>query len=121
MSVPPGIYFSGAFTIIAWINIQKSVQYQRIIDFGNGVGYDEILWCMGPNTNNLISSIVFSGGEKGIQLASNNSLSLLTWYHVAYTLDSFGFGIFYLNGQQIYSVQQLVINSVLRSNNFIND
>ena len=59
MNVPQGIYFSGAFTIITWINIQKSVQYQRIIDFGNGVGSDEIILCFGLTTNNIISNIVF--------------------------------------------------------------
>jgi hypothetical protein len=116
MTLPPATYFQGAFTFIAWINIKQSIKYQRIIDIGNVNANDVVLMCI---TSSLYVGLSFNEGNLYYPLESNVSLSLLNWYHVAYTVDSLGFATIYLNGKSIYSGQQKVTNSVIRTNGFI--
>jgi hypothetical protein len=36
LQVPEGVYFSGDFTVTAWIYLKSYQSYSRIFDFGNG-------------------------------------------------------------------------------------
>jgi hypothetical protein len=40
LQVPAGVYFSGDFTLTAWIYLKSYQSYSRIFDFGNGEGKD---------------------------------------------------------------------------------
>jgi hypothetical protein len=59
LKVPPGVYFIGDYTIIAWINLKSFQTSARIIDFGVGEN-DNVVFNL--NTNNYtIEANIYSG------------------------------------------------------------
>ncbi len=118
MVIPPGIYFQGAFTIVLWIKVQQSIANQKIVEFSNGPGSDEINF-VATNPSNMPVSLLLFGGVQTKTLISNSSVSLYTWYHLAYSVDLTGYGTLYLNGQPTASGQQQVTNSITRNINYI--
>jgi hypothetical protein len=43
LQAPSGVYFSGDFTVTAWIYLKSYKSSSRLIDFGNGVANNNIL------------------------------------------------------------------------------
>ena len=55
LSVPPGIYLSGAFTVTVWVYLRSfSPQYARVFDFGNGEFKDEVCLIFQPYSGEVI-------------------------------------------------------------------
>ena len=63
--MPPGVYFTGDFTVIAWVNVKSFQLYSRIIDFGNN----------NPNKDNIIFGLnaktPFLFGRTGQNVSTN--------------------------------------------------
>ena len=99
LTVPPGIYFSGDFSITAWINLKSNIRSSRIIDFANGSNNNNILFAF--NNNQLFGKIFINYNSDILQqLVCPFKLELNTWYHVAYVLiESTAF--IYKNGIQV--------------------
>ena len=53
LQVPPGVYFSGDFTVTAWINIKSYQSYSRIFEFGNGKSTNNIILTMYATTSQI--------------------------------------------------------------------
>ena len=114
--VPSGVYFSGDFTITAWINLKSLQQYSRIIDFGNGAPSDNVLLAMDST-----GSILYQGicqGTSCIALTSSLSFSLNQWYHVAFVLNG-TIGYIYSNGIQVSTGTLNLPNIINRTSNYI--
>lgn len=78
--MPPGVYFSGDFTFIAWIKINSFVINGRIFDFGNGAGSDNILIHF---SGVYLKVFVFSSNKQSYFTNSVLALKLNVWYHTA--------------------------------------
>jgi hypothetical protein len=91
LQVPPGIYFSGEFTITAWIYLlPQQTQSSRIIDFGNGPGSNNILFAITGLSVHIYRNSSFLP-------TGSTSLNLTKWYHVAFVLNGIN-GSVYVNG-----------------------
>lgn len=79
-----GVYFTGgSFTIQSWVYPMQLYNWNRIIDFGNGAGSNNIL---------LSNTYGMSGNPglyvQGAQFQSTRNLSLNAWHHVCATFDT---------------------------------
>lgn len=120
LQVPPGVYFSGDFTVTAWIFLNAHSPVQVIFDFGNGPDSDNNIF--------LIKDAASSGGllRSFVNYNSTNYFistpivmpNLNQWYHVAFTLSR-NIGSIYVNGILILSSPLSLIRSVTRSTNYI--
>jgi hypothetical protein len=98
-NAPPGVYFSGDFTLTAWVNLQQMAYWQRILDFSTGSqanrSYNLVFTAVtGSNRNPSIDYI--SPGQT-LVFATNVTLNLTQWYHVAATLSG-SLATLYVNG-----------------------
>lgn len=117
LQVPPGVYFSGDFTLIAWIKLNSYVNYQRILDFGNGKSpKDNIYFGFDGTSGNLIVETSISDENKLLTVSS--SLELNQWYHIAFVLRG-NTTYVYLNGSIVGSRDQHRPRNVTRNNNYI--
>jgi len=57
LQVPPGVFFYGDFTVIAWINLKSYQYYSRIIDFGNGSPDDNFILCLNGSNPYLMAQV----------------------------------------------------------------
>lgn len=79
-----GVYFNGgSFTIQSWVYPVQLNNWNRIIDFGNGAGSNNIL---------LSNTYGMSGNPglyvEGAQFQSSRNLTLNAWHHVCATFDT---------------------------------
>lgn len=79
-----GVYFNGgSFTIQSWVYPMQLYNWNRIIDFGNGAGSNNI----------LLSNTYGTSGNPGLyvegaQFQSSKNLTLNAWHHVCATFDT---------------------------------
>ena len=109
--VPPGVYFWGDFTVIAWIQLKSYRSESGIIDFFSVKNKDRVFFSMYLLTSQMyggVSSNIFPGG----------SIHLNQWYHVALVCVG-GSGYVYANGIQIATGWVFEPSNVSRSNNFV--
>ena len=116
LQVPSGVYFSGDFTVTAWINFNSYQSYSRIIDFGNGKNNENIIFSMNAAGSYLLGEIY--SGSSVRSLDSNFRINLSQWYFVTFVLNGRR-GYIYLNGNQIESNQLSVPNNITRTSNYI--
>ena len=114
LQVPSGIYFSGDFTVTAWIYLKSYRSWSRIFDFGNG----------GPSDNVVLSTVekmyalTFHGSNNIPYLTSSHVINLNQWYFVAYDLSGTT-GYIYVDGIQVATGTLLVPNNIQRTSNYI--
>jgi hypothetical protein len=121
MIVPGGqVYFSGDFSFISWIFWRKTLNWARIIDFGNGDPGDNIQICSFENRNRIFVGIAQGKNDSSFNnpLITKNPISLNTWYHIAY-VQSGNKGTLYLNGTAVVTNTLSPPLSVVRNSNFI--
>jgi hypothetical protein len=117
LQVPEGVYFSGDFTVTAWINLNSYQSYSRIIDFGNGKNNENVIFSMNAAGSYLLGEIY--SGLSVSSLDSNLRMNLSQWYFVTFVLNGTT-GYIYLNGNKIeISNQLLVSNNITRTINYI--
>jgi len=117
LQVPPGVYFTADFTVIAWVNFKSFQLYSRIIDFGNN----------NPNKDNIIFGLnaktPFLFGRTGQNVSTNLGnksfkLNLNQWYHVAFVLNGTT-GSIYVDGKLDVTGPLEAATNVLREINYI--
>ncbi|MFN6501537.1 MAG: LamG-like jellyroll fold domain-containing protein [Nostoc sp. DedQUE01] len=108
--------YSQGFTIEAWVYYNSFKFWSRIIDFGNGVDKDNIVFANDGNTNTLILQIKKITVER---IRANNVLETGKWMHLAATVDSSGNGKLYKNGLEVQSGKIQLPENLNRSLNYI--
>ena len=99
MSVPPGVYLSAPFTITVWIYLKSySPQYARILDFGNGANFQNVVFAFNPNTGNINFGVWNDKQQVSSCVATNYQVPLFTWSHVAVAYNSNNAAYIYANG-----------------------
>jgi len=114
LQVPAGVYFSGDFTVTAWIYLKSFQPNSRLFDFGNGAPSDNVL-------SSVFSSIYYhlyqsETGSNGV--TSQEIINLNQWYYMAFVLSGTT-GYIYVNGSQVASGASLVPNNIVRTSNYI--
>ena len=100
-SLPPGTYFSGDFTLVAWIYINSFGLNDRLIDCGNGIDSDNVIISYNQGTTfEPYVSIVTNSTFKSGNLVANLTMSINVWNHIAVTLAG-NSAFMYLNGSII--------------------
>lgn len=114
IQVPSGIYFSGDFSVLAWVKIHEHKALSRLIDFGELGGRDNVIIVLSTMPNYTTDAEIFYG-TKGLALNSLGNLTIGVWNHLALTLRQ-NIASFYLDGQLIGQNNNVSINNVNRSN-----
>ena len=114
LQAPSGIYFSGPFTITAWINLKYAGTWSRIIDFSFQSNMHGVFFAINSGTSNKISIRALNNDFR-----SNTEVVYDNWQHVATTVDGIYHRIF-INGTLTaeYSCSDLPLN-ITRSSNYI--
>lgn len=100
-TVPADVWFDQDFTIIAWVNVSSYVNWERIIDFGNGAGVNNVLLAA---SDGVTGNPSLSTSEFGFNLtATGTTLPLNTWTHVVGRLTSNGTASIWVNGTSVVS------------------
>jgi len=119
-TVPPGVYFSGDFTILAWV---KEVSYQggaRLLDFGNGLDSDNVIAAICDMDSEMPRPRIFVGIDynSASDYFPSAVLQLNEWYHLAYVLNGTNMTM-YINGENVGSQDSLIPAYIVRSSSFI--
>ena len=113
LQAPSGTYFSGDFTITAWVYFYSFTDFPSLFDFSNGLWADNVLLGI---QDSCIRFLVTVGDWT--PLFSSSEISLSTWYHVAVGMKG-SKGFLYINGN-LSSIGTLPIpQNVYRVSNFI--
>ena len=116
LQIPPGVYFSGDFTLSVWILMKSYQYYAAICDFANGKENDNILLEMYNTSSDLYIDIYQVGSRSNLH--SPPLILLNQWYHVTLTLFGTSASV-YINGNLKTKVFLLKPSFVTRSSNFI--
>jgi len=116
LQVPEGVYFSGDFTLTAWIYLKSYQSWARIIDFANGQYSDNVVLTMFGETSQ-ISGFIFKGSNSS-SIATSIVINLNQWYFVAFVLNSTT-GYICVNGNQVANGTLYVPNNITRTSNYI--
>ena len=120
LQVPPGVYFSGDFTVTAWINLKSyslSYSFSPIFGFGSNSSGNNVFLAL-RETYSLQTCILIGNiwPESYSCVSSNAYIQPNVWYHVAVVLSGTT-RYFYLNGNLFDSGTLYVPNSVTRDSN----
>jgi hypothetical protein len=116
LQVPEGVYFSGDFTVTAWIYLKSYQYYSRIFDFGNGPNNDNVLLGMFGATYQIYG--VTSKVSSALAIQTSSTINLNEWYFISFVLSGTT-GFIYLNGNQVGTNTLYVPNNIIRTNNYI--
>ena len=118
LQVPTGVYFSGDFTLTAWIYLKSYQYYSRIIDFGNGQASANIIFSMFTNSLTLFGKI-YNYSDTSLVLSTSPIINLNQWYFISFVLSGTT-GYIYVNGSQVATKTLLLVpNNITRTSNYI--
>ncbi|WP_062295730.1 LamG domain-containing protein [Nostoc piscinale] len=111
------IDYSQGFSVEAWVRYNSFKYWSRIIDFGNGVNSNNMVFANPETTNQLAIDVKTSAGERRITSAA--VLETGKWMHLAATIDQSGMAKLYKNGELIQSGQLQLPATINRTQNYI--
>jgi len=123
VNLPPGILGSlSNITVLAWVNLATSSDWNRIFDFGNNTTTYMFLTPQAGSGGALRFVITTNGSSAAAQqIDGNTALTTGVWHQLAVTLSS-GVGIIYLDGVAVGTNSAMTINPAslgLTANNYI--
>jgi hypothetical protein len=115
-TMPADIYFKQDFTITAWIRLHSYANWERIIDFGNGAGSNNILLAPSDGT----SGHPALRSESTQFTDTNTTLPVGRWVQVTGRVRGDGLGSMFINGSGTYNYVGMVMPQYIsRSNCYI--
>ena len=119
LNIPSGVYFTGDFTITAWIQIKSRKRYARIVEFGNGAfSENSIYFGCQDLTSQLYLGIRLNSTTSSLTTPVTSVIELNIWYHVAAVLQGKN-ACFYVNAIQVANGQIYSPSAILRKENYI--
>ena len=114
--VPTGRWFSNEFTIESWVFERSYNNYSRVIDFGNGQGFDNVALALSFGTSGRPWFYVLPVAQS---VTAPDPIPINQWVHLAATLKS-NVSTIYINGVAVASNLVTAPNgTVTRTNNYI--
>jgi len=117
LQVPEGIYFSGDFTVTAWIYLKSYQYFSRIFDFGNGKNNDNVYFSFIRINSNMKASI-WRKNSSVRKLNTSPIINLNEWYFISFVLNRTTSNI-YVNGNQVATGSFIIPNNITRTRNYI--
>ena len=117
LNVTSNVYFSGDFTITAWIYLKSYQSWSKIFDFGNGRMNNNVYLGM-SGTSSKISAVIYNGASYSILDTSSIITNLNKWYFISFILNN-RTGYVFVNGNQVGTGTLNVPNNIIRTSNFI--
>ena len=117
---PADVYFNSAFTITAWVYPSNLGTWSRIVDFGSGASFYNILFIFTAGLSNELTLHLYSNGNPIMLLTPSFQLTLNTWSFVATTYDGYT-GKLYANGVLVGSQTNAaywIPENVVRTENY---
>src|SRR5208282_4943263 len=87
VTVPSGVWFSGNFTIEGWVYPRSFNSWERLIDFSDGPGTNNVYLAISFGTSGYPVLGAFTSPGSPTYAAVNNVLPTNQWSHLAATLD----------------------------------
>ena len=104
LTIPPGTYFTGDFTVSFWFFYKTIGYYPNIVSFSNGLGTN-CLSLMFSDYEGIMHLLLYIPGVRQIDLVrTNNQFPFLAWSHVTFLLSG-NMASIYFNGSLIVSKQ----------------
>jgi len=85
------------FTIVAWVRLNSTANWNRVFDFGSGTTTNMFLAPQNGVSGTVRFAITTNGGGSEQQINCTSTMGTGLWYQVAVTLNG-NTGILYLNG-----------------------
>ncbi len=118
LELPPlDLDCSAGLTIEVWVNFRRFTTWARIIDFGNGIGADNLLFAVSGTSRTIYFQAL--RGADGPALTAPEPLRPGVWTHLAVTLAVDGAATIYRDGAPIATGTLVLPRNVLRSRNYI--
>jgi endoglucanase len=96
--LPAGIVSTlSNFTIVAWVRLNSTANWNRLFDFGSGTTTNMFLTPQNGGDGRVRFAITTNGGGSEQQINCSSTMSAGVWYQVAVTLNG-NTGILYVNG-----------------------
>ncbi len=121
LQVPPGLYFTGDFSVVIWIYVLSFVSNTRIIDFSNGNYTNGVALSMAGGSFVIKAGIYNSPSDYTILanwITTPSIIQLNQWYHVVFTLTGIT-GSIYVNGIQQCTGTLIAPSYISRQYNYI--
>jgi len=117
LQVPSGVYFSGDFTVTAWIYLISYQYYETIFDFtiNNGSVTDNVNLKL-QHDYKIFGTI--RNGTNGSFLTTGLIINFNQWYFVSFVLSGTT-GYIYVNGNQAVTGTMFIPNNMMRTKNNI--
>ena len=98
LSMPTGVYFSGDFSISAWVNIQSHTYFSRLVECGSSKpGRDSVALILSREETG-IPMLQISDDQYASQMVATESLTRYAWTFLVVTLKK-NKGTIYFNGE----------------------
>ena len=117
LQVPSGVYFSGDFTVTAWVYLISYQTFSSILNFGNSPTSDNVFLYLYKMSYEIYCN-VYQGSTRSSFSTSLSFFNLNQWYFVAFVLN-YQTGYIYINGNLKGSGTLLVPNQINRTCNLI--
>jgi hypothetical protein len=117
----PALTFGAQFTISVWFqfNATAGKQFQRIFDFGNGTGIDNIILCQATGTPIIGFELDDSSGNNN-RITNTVALQTGHFYQAVCVLSNSQHMLFYVNGQLVsQKAATIAYHQGSRANNLI--
>jgi hypothetical protein len=106
-------------TVEAWVYVRAYSEWERLMDFGNGAGFNNIVCALSSASTGRPALYFFNESAVVIgSVTSPTALPLNTWTHLAFTYDGTSGSIF-INGNPVISASMPAPPSATRTSNFI--
>ncbi|MCP4695457.1 MAG: DUF1566 domain-containing protein [Gammaproteobacteria bacterium] len=120
VKLPAAVWFKDDFTIEGWVYPRSYDNGPCMLDIGNDLNSDNIVFCLSENTTGKPFLDIHKSGVSKTQLISPTVvLPLNAWSHIAVTLSG-QTGLMYINGvQKAGNTSMNIPDSVVRHNAYI--
>ena len=120
--IPAGVYFSGPFTVTAWVNPQSFQINSRLMEFSDASGRLVLFTiCDGGSLNPRLvffrNAVMDTYGVPAVPASSNFKMN--TWSHLAFVYDGNSFSLFSDGNKLTQTSNILPPNAELRTTNYM--
>src|SRR3954468_7304932 len=114
IQVTNNAWFSGDFTVEAWVYVRSYNNNSRLLDFANGLNKVYVALTTGTTGKPIMGVFTTTGPT----VQSTSQLPLNQWTHLAATLNGTT-GTIYINGNVVGSGTLNIPPNVVRTNNYL--
>lgn len=118
LTAPAGVYFTNDYSVSAWVKLNTVQLWSRIIDFGNGASWDNVILGLSKGNTGYPFTSAYNWGSLTQDLASSKLLTPGQWTHVATVLQGTKISL-YFNGVSVASGESYVPANRVRKYNYV--